>query len=334
MKAPAACAALFVAVALAPVSAARPASGPAEAQSIGYRYDQVERFEPGRALALPSPPPFAPAYAAALARRSLFEHRERRTVWGLSANEFDNAGGGRPSTWYVRSDGTTRVDYAYFGRRATLIFDPNRHELIWADPEKRTYRVYDTGPSDAFFTSVSPRAAPRPGPSPTPHPVSVEPPLQTTLDGRAVTVYRAALNDSALVQRRADYVSALPRPPIVPFPGFYQAMDWIGIALGPSLREPPDGLVLFRAVAWGQMRLAQAFKKNPDVNDRTFTLMTCQRGNVAPLTAQDASMFSPPAGYKRDGDVAPSPKFSFGRDTDDFIAFHACDDVVARTDGW
>ncbi|HEY0393168.1 MAG TPA: hypothetical protein VGD01_01610 [Candidatus Elarobacter sp.] len=334
MRAPDVFAVLLVAVALASAAPARPAVRAADRASIGYRYDQVERLEEVRGLELPSPPPFGPAYAAALARRAMFEHRPRRTVWGLSADEFDNGGGGRPSTWYVRADGTTRVDYGYFGRRIIMIFDPNRHELIWADPEKRTYRVYDTGPSDAFFTSADPRATPRPGASPTPHPVSVEPPRQTTIDGRAVTVYTAALNDSALVQRRADYVSALPRPPIVPFPGFYQAMDWIGIALGPSYREPPDGLVLFRAVAWSQMRLAQAFKKNPDVNDRTFTLLTCRRGNVAPLTAQDASVFSAPAGYRRDGEVAPSPKFTFGRDTDDFIAFHACDDVVARTEGW
>jgi hypothetical protein len=311
--------ALFV-LALAPATVALAPAAVPEPSSVGYRYDQVERFAEQQTLALPSPAAFAPAFAAALARREMFERRDRRVPAGRLRDEYDEAGAGRPSTWHVRADGTTRVDYGFLGRRVILIFDPHRHELIWADPQKRTYRLYDTGPSDAFFTSRKPRETAPPAARATPVPVTVEPPVRTALDGRAVAVYRAALTTKSFEARRADYVSALPRPPIVPFIGFYQVMNAVGLALGPAYREPPDGLVLFRAVAFAQTG--------------GFSLYTCQRGNVTALGAQDASLFGAPAGYRRDGDVAPSPKFDFARDTDDFIAFHACDDAVARTDDW
>ena len=254
---------------------------------------------------------------------------------GLQDDEFDSTGAGRPSTWYVRADGVTRVDYNFFATRLTLIFDPHRHELLYLDPVKRTYRVFDTGSDDAFYGSVekvrvtpTPLASSRPTPAPKP---TLSAGSEASIDGHAVRVYHSSLTDRSFSEERIEYISALPRPPVIPFPGFYQALDIIGQALGPSVSEPPDGLVLFRAVAFQQMSLAEIFKKTPDQSKRSIEILVCQRGNVRPLTNDDAALFKPPPDYREDGTHSPAPRFMFGRDPDDFVAFHECDDAVAPT---
>jgi hypothetical protein len=296
----------------------------------GYRFDLVERQLAAADDVVPTPGPFAPALAAALARRDMFEHRSRSVVLGLQSDEFDESGAGRPSRWYVRGDGTTRVEYSFFGRRATLIFDPHAHRLVWIDPQTKTYHVYDTGPDDAFFGSVEqPRTMPSPRAGTTPEPAAIVARGTATIDGTPVRVYVGTTHARNFAEERVDYVSSLPRPPIVPFPGFYQAMSLVGKSQPANVHEAPDGLVLYRVVTYSSVRLAQMFKKTPDSSDRTTHRLICQRGNVAPLRAVDAALFVPPSDFTHTNAIEPLPRFMFGRDSDDFVAFHECDDVVA-----
>ncbi len=301
-------------------------SAQTHSKSIGYKYSQVERITVVPHAQLPEPGLFAPAYQAALENRDWFE-LDRATSKG-PMNELDTAGAGRPSEWYVRTDGTVRTEYNAFGSRFTLIFKPRSHELITLNGTKKTYEIADTGDDSYCCTNIA--AASKKLATPAPFgPLEFEDLGKRAFDGHDTQAYRLSVKMQSkwpIELQRLDYVSDLPKPPIVPVAGINFFPRVLDALLARDKRvEAPGGLILYRAIRFRQVDLSQAFEKDPSVVHAHDEFDICQRGNIAPLSAAENYLFEIPRDYTEAVLRHRNLRFGDDRETDDFLAFHLCD---------
>ncbi|MBC5829261.1 MAG: hypothetical protein GIW98_03585 [Candidatus Eremiobacteraeota bacterium] len=202
--------------------------------------------------------------------------------------------------------------------------------MITLNSAKKSYEIADTG-DDEFCCAITPPPNQQLISPPPFGPLDFEDLGKKSLDGRNTQAYRVSVktqSKSPIEVQRLDYVSDLPKPRVVPVAGinfFPSVLDALLAKEGHA--ETPGGLVLYRAIRLRQTDLSQAFEKNPHIFHAHDEFTICQRGDIAPLVAADNELFEIPKHYSQAVPRHRNLRFGEHHETDDFVAFHACDQL-------